>query len=125
MEVLEEQLGTIIGKDDDKFAVLIDGHPHLRTEDQTEAWRVFQVLTPRKVKCDECGEIDVVRFRGELGVGRNQVPGDGGWRMERIFGGLVEFRDVATCRECTIKINERVEESRREWQKRKSRKARR
>ena len=108
MEVLDEYLGTTLARDGEKYFILIDSKSHASTRVQSEAFRVFRTVTPRKVKCDACGEIDVVRFRGELDVGRLMVAGECGWRAERIFGGLVEFRDVATCPECTVKIAEEM-----------------
>jgi len=87
------------------YTVTFRNEPRCKTGDQSEAMDEFKALQPLKVVCDKCKAMDVLVFFGRLGVGRLQVAGEGGWRMERFFGGMWDHRDVALCPECAAKLD--------------------
>lgn len=76
-----------------------------RTSNKGEAMENFSILQPLKAVCSKCKSMDVIVFFGRLGVGRLQVPGEGGWRMERFFGGVWDHRDVTLCPECALALD--------------------
>jgi hypothetical protein len=84
------------------YTVLFRGQPRCKTTDKQMAVQNYEVLQPQKAVCDKCKQMDVVVFFGKLDIGRLQVAGEGGWRLERIFGGLWDKRDVALCPECAL-----------------------
>jgi hypothetical protein len=87
------------------YAVIFRNETRCKTGDKSAALEDFNVLQPIKAVCDKCKAMDVVVFFGRLGVGRLQVAGEGGWRMERFSGGLCDHRDVALCPECALALD--------------------
>ena len=92
------------------FSVLFRNESRCKTPDKAVAMDHFDILQPRKTVCDKCKQMDVVVFFGRLEVGRLQVAGEGGWRLERIFGGLWDRRDVALCPECALAMDTEMNE---------------
>ena len=86
----------------ESYVVIFKGMSRFKTTDKQAALRGYEGLQPRRVICDKCKQMDVVVFFGKLDVGRLQVAGEGGWRLERIFGGLWDKRDTTLCPECAL-----------------------
>ena len=92
------------------FSVIFRNEPRCKTPDKAVAMEHFDIFQPVKAVCEKCKQMDVVVFFGRLGVGRLQVAGEGGWRQERIFGGLWDKRDVTLCPECALAADEAMNE---------------
>jgi hypothetical protein len=108
--ILEEKNGVRLVEEKDEngnpvYAVLFRDETRCKTGDKVMARDNFSILQPVKAVCEKCKQMDVVVFFGRLEVGRLQVAGEGGWRMERIFGGIGDKRDVTLCPECALAMD--------------------
>lgn len=92
------------------YRVFFRDEEKLVTLQKSEALDLFSLFQPVKAVCGKCKQIDLVSFPGRLGVGRFRMVGDGGWEMERVFGGLKDYSDVILCPECAEKSRQEYAE---------------